>query len=73
MTSQPITLPEIRETHQQGLLSIENFEIIQQTVNRMNCDVGIQTCHDGRIWLCVNGIALIRFKPQRRPEGPSHP
>ncbi len=57
-----MNLPEIIETHQQGLLSVENLEIIQ-SMNKMDCDVGIQTCHDGRIWLCINGVAFIRFKP----------
>lgn len=55
----------VEETHQQGLLSIENLdEVLKQ--DRMDCDVGIQIAHDGRIWLCVNGLAFIRFKPKRK-------
>ena len=50
------------ETHKQGLLSIENLERIQQ-MNKLDVDVGVQIAHDGRIWLCVEGMAFIRFKP----------
>lgn len=53
------TLPE---THQRGVLFIENLESIQ-AMDKSNCDVGLQVSHDGRIWLCVNGIAFIRFRP----------
>lgn len=30
-----------------------------------NCDVGLQVAWDGRIWVCVNGVAFLRFKPSR--------
>jgi len=47
------------ETHQEGLMSIEKaFSTCQH-----HCDLGIQVAADGRIWLCVNGEAYIRFKP----------
>ena len=55
----------VDETHQQGYLSIENLEIIQQS-NKQDCDVGLQVSSDGRIWLCVDGIAFIRFKPKQK-------
>lgn len=59
-----MSLPIVKETHQQGHLSVENLEMILE-MPIQNCDVGIQTHDDGRIWLCVNGIAFIRFKPER--------
>jgi len=59
-----MALPIIPETHQQGFLSIENQDFVDG-VNQLDCDVGIQTHDDGRIWICVNGIAWIRFKPRR--------
>lgn len=59
-----MTLPIVEETHQQGFLSIENLPLIQD-MDVSSCDVGIQTHDDGRIWLCVNGVAFIRFKPTR--------
>lgn len=27
------------------------------------CDVGVQIATDGRIWICVDGAAFLRFKP----------
>ena len=56
--SQYKKLPEIEETHMVGSLSVEkNFK------SEMNVDVGIQIAPDGRIWICVEGQAFIRFKP----------
>ena len=55
------------ETHKQGLLSIENLEIIQKK-DLTDVDVGLQISTDGRIWLCIDGIAFIRFKPYKNQE-----
>jgi streptogramin lyase len=51
-------MKEIPETHQKGLLTIEenNFE-------SGICDLGIQIGQDGRIWICINGESFIRFNP----------
>lgn len=57
-----MTLPIVPETHERGILAMENLDLIQE-MNLSDCDVGIQTHDDGRIWICVNGIALLRFKP----------
>lgn len=57
-------LPIVPETHQQGFLSVENLSIIQE-MNNLDCDVGVQLHNDGRIWVCVNGIAFLRFRPER--------
>lgn len=45
---------------QSGVLSIE------QELKRgiKECAIGIQIADDGRIWICVDGQALIRFKPK---------
>jgi len=51
----------INETHQKGLLSIEIPNVESQI-----CDVGIQTARDGRIWICIDGQAFIRFKPIKK-------
>ncbi len=51
-------MKELKETHQQGFLSIEQLDVHTQF-----CDLGIQIAKDGRIWICINGIAFIRFKP----------
>jgi len=50
------TLPE---THQEGLISVsQNLEMGDQLG-----DFGIQIAKDGRVWICINGLAAIRFKP----------
>jgi hypothetical protein len=59
---------EVGEFHQQGSLGISNRdEVIAmlQAANTANetIDVGLQASLDGRIWLCVNGMAFLRFKP----------
>lgn len=45
--------------HQKGSLSVEtNLE-----VGNHFCDTGVQIARDGRIWICVDGHAFLRFKP----------
>ncbi len=78
MIKNALTLPMIKEypeTHQTGVMEI-NAEAISASIEliknvedpiSMDCDFGIQISSDGRIWVCINGVALIRFKPKRRP------
>ena len=47
------------ETHQNGMIEI-NSDFKQQTIIG---DFGIQIAEDGRVWICINGVAFIRFKP----------
>lgn len=47
------------ETHQKGLITIEQNLISGGEIG----DFGIQIAPDGRVWICVDGIAIIRFKP----------
>jgi streptogramin lyase len=47
------------ETHQVGYLSIEQ----DLKSGMIEGDVGIQVAEDGRIWVCLNGQSLLRFKP----------
>ena len=54
------------ETHQQGTLSIENLELHTHS-ELQKCDFGVQISRDGRVWICVNGIAFLRFTPH--PDG----
>lgn len=54
---------EVPETHKQGHLSIENAEVVA-AMDLADCDLGLQIAWDGRVWLCVNGVAWVRFKPQ---------
>jgi hypothetical protein len=52
------------EMHQYGTLSVEKF----LSPGFRHCDLGIQIAHDGRIWLCVDGEAYIRFKPMSKED-----
>lgn len=62
------------ETHQRGHISIENIPdaMYQQYLRNnfnplsMSGDFGIQIAKDGRVWVCIDGIAFIRFSPDRR-------
>lgn len=55
-------MKEYPEIHQKGIISIENTDMIPYK-NTFVGDFGIQIAEDGRIWVCINGIAFIRFKP----------
>lgn len=51
-------MKELKETHTQGFLSVErNIE------SNLDCDFGIQIADDGRVWICIDGVSFIRFKP----------
>lgn len=50
--------------HQVGNLSIENsFEVLPKISDGKVVDVELTTTTDGRIWINVDGISFIRFKP----------
>jgi len=61
-STKPNALPIIKETHMIGQVLIENLEHLKN-VDLTRCDFGIQTHNDGRVWVCLNGIAFLRFKP----------
>lgn len=50
------------ETHQHGLIEITEPLIPKLGNNRIG-DFGIQIAEDGRIWICIDGQSVIRFKP----------
>jgi len=52
---------EYPELHSQGIISIEN--IPKETM--IKGDLGIQIAEDGKVWICINGFAFIRFKPNK--------
>lgn len=49
---------EVKEFHQQGFLSVE-----EPFPSMVDCDFGLQVANDGRVWVCINSQAFIRFKP----------
>lgn len=63
-------MKEYPETHQQGIMSIENvplgLELVfgpNRTYSIGEIDFGIRIAGDGRVWININGIAFLRFKP----------
>lgn len=46
------------EQHDQGILVIDSLPS-----SKIDCDLGIKIGDDGRIWICVDGISVMRFKP----------
>lgn len=61
-------MKEYPETHQYGMISIHNQDMLLENLigdSRMG-DLGIQVASDGRIWVCIDGVAFIRFKPRKR-------
>ena len=56
-------MKEYKETHQQGIISVENSGLLKDGYKKG--DFGIQIATDGRVWVCIDGIAFIRFKPAR--------
>lgn len=48
-----------RERHFQGIISFEK----DIKTGIMRGDIGIQTSKGGRVWICLNGEALIRLNP----------
>lgn len=54
------------ETHLTGHVSIENEDTVKQMLSQAkNVDLGYKVSRDGRVWICINGIAFLRFKGVR--------
>lgn len=68
-------MKEHSETHQKGAISLENIpeEFYHSFVrgdygsHMMRGDFGVQIAEDGRVWVCINGLAFLRFSPH--PDG----
>jgi len=61
-------MKELKETHWKGVISIENLDSIithlKDPSKYIEGDFGIQIAKDGRVWICINGVAFIRFRPE---------
>ena len=57
-------MKEYPETHEYGMITFDGIE------GRLPIwgDIGIQISQDGRIWVCIDGRAFIRFRPMRKEE-----
>jgi len=47
------------------------FEDLHQANYALQGDLGVQVAADGRVWVCINGIAFLRFSPH--PNGKMAP
>jgi hypothetical protein len=65
MVERIVPLIEIPETHRHGFLMVENDQVVRD-MNLLDCDFGIQVAEDGKVWICINGVAWLRFKPTVR-------
>ena len=65
------------EVHCKGMVIVENLDMIKEMTSTLdslrNTDLGIQISDDGRVWICVNGVALLRFKPNNNLVVPKNP
>lgn len=57
---------KMKEAHCQGMLEI--YQNGRPFVVFPNANFGIQINSDGKVWICVDGVALIRFKPKSKPK-----
>ncbi len=55
-------MKEQAETHQRGALLVEELD---KNYDFKNCDFGLQIAKDGRIWVCIDGRAFLRFLPKK--------
>jgi len=58
-------LPTLEATYQMGVISIENLP----ENNYFNGNLGVQLAADGRVWVCIDGQAFLRFTPSRKQDG----
>jgi len=54
-------MKEYAEQHAQGTILIEN--IPDSSV--VKGDLGVQIAADGRVWICIDGAAFLRFSPHK--------
>lgn len=59
---QQTQFPVVRDTDVQGALTIENPHLVRE-MDLTRCVVSLTVNEQGQLWLDVNGISLLRFKP----------
>ena len=60
-------LKHYRTFHQKGTLSIE--QELQKGIH--HCDLGIAFDSQGKIWLCMDNKAIMRFQPFKSKKRPT--
>jgi len=48
------------ETHQKGYIEVV---VEGKYMVSMAGDLGVKIAKDGRVWICVDGVSFLRFKP----------
>lgn len=51
------------EQHSHGFITIENLVEVVDNL-KTDADLGIHIAEDGRVWICIDGISFLRFKPK---------
>ena len=61
-------MKEYPETHSKGSILIENigYHLTSplDATHIVEGDIGICIGKDGRVWICINGVSFLRFKPK---------
>ena len=63
-----------KETHMDGIISLEHnpFTTRDDREKMIKGDFGVQIAEDGRVWICINGIAFVRFTPTNKYKAVGH-
>lgn len=59
----PKLIADYGPVYQHGRLSIENIDQINDMRLDQPLEFGVQVADDGRVWVCLNGVSWLRFKP----------
>lgn len=51
------------DTHMQGMIEVNSIPNIKSLPKMIIGDIGIEIEKDGRIWICIDGVCFLRFKP----------
>jgi hypothetical protein len=58
-------LKENVEAHQEGTISLEDCTMFGDLTKVMHGDLGVQISVDGRVWIRINGVCFLSFKPDQ--------
>ncbi len=65
-------------THIDGTINLHNLEFYfmkkqpkgSEDLRIFEGNFGLQIAWDGRVWICIDGVAIIRFVPKKGEEKP---
>jgi streptogramin lyase len=57
---------EYPERHTIGHVMLHDLDLAAEALNSGEVDFGLKVADDGRVWVCIDGRAFLRFKPSRR-------